>query len=191
MLNKTKNSSYKIYQFDFGNPVKKFVSYLYQFIANLGLSILIFVFDVCVLFIISDNISNSIIIKILYTALFIPSAAVILFFIVLTFLPKKIILTDYCIKVKRNALPQADFSSGFNDYIVYSQIVSCQIYRNNIYRGKNLPFVKFNWKNLIEIKDICNRQYYIPVKNPEDFIAEVNIRVNKVKLGNTADGPLY
>lgn len=100
---------------------------------------------------------------------------------VLAFLPKKVVLYQNSIHVKRNNIS----SQGFNDNILYSSIISCNIYRGEHFHGRGSPscsILFFDWDSLVEIVCEKNKKYYIPVKNTDDFIDEVNERVQKTKF---------
>lgn len=178
MLNKEKGC--QIYKFDYGNAFKFFLSYLIQFLVNLQICIFIYLGYFMLLGIITHNISNSGLRMFFAAILTMLSAITIAFFMVISVLPKRAILTTAGIKVRRNSIPTFDLVRGFNDYIAYSTIVSCDIYIGNIRAGKNLPVIFFNWDSLVEIKDIRNRRYFIPVKSAEIFISEVNKRIDKL-----------
>lgn len=171
MLNNDKR--YKVYKFDYGNPIKFIVSFLYQILANLGACIFIFA-GFIVLFGTVRNINNTVLRIGLASIIIIFFASLIILSFVFPALPKKVILTDYSIRVCRHAIPFHSLKRGFNDYIPCSAVVSCKIYEGRIRDGKNLSVILFNWDNLVEVKDTSNRRYYFPIKDADDFIDKVN-----------------
>lgn len=182
-----KDTKYKVYQFDFGNKFKKRVSYFYMTCANLGI---VLISGFVWLFLagrISANIKDGIFKSILSYTAFICFLAVSAYFIALIFFPKKIMLTDEGIKVRRNALPHITPTRGLNDYIKYSEIKSCKIYEceDHNWHGKELIFVMFNGDSVVEIFDKHHRDFYIPVENAEEFVDEVNKRIEIAKSSDS------
>lgn len=179
MLNK---EYYKVYKFDYGNPFKCFLSYFIQFAANFSLMLLSFFASIYLASLIKYNMNIEVIKDFLYIILGIATVAWEIFLSVLGLLPKKVILTYNGIKIQRKAIPLA-FFNGFNDFILYSAIELCRKTeydslkkRNDARFGNTLPFVAFSWDNLVKVR--TNRQIYlIPVKNAEEFIADVNKRI--------------
>lgn len=174
----------KVYRFDYGNILNKFLSYLIQFMSNSGIVIFAFLGYIYVTQLIADNFSSDSLIYVLslfFTVIFI---ALVLFFFILTFLPRKIILSDNGIKVRRYSFPPSLKRFSFNDFIPYSMILSCEIYNNKItyrratyLRQQAFPIFAFNWKSLVKITDKYNFSFYLPVKDAENFVVEVNSRV--------------
>lgn len=182
-----KNTEYKVYQFDFGNKFKKIVSYFYMTCANLGI---VLISGFVWLFLagrISNNIKDGIFKSILSYTAFICFLAVSAYFIALIFFPKKIILTDEGIKVRRNTLPHITLTRGLNDYIKYSEIKLCKIYEceDHNWHGKELIFVMFNGDSVVEIFDKHHKDFYIPVENAEEFVDEVNKRIEIAKSSDS------
>lgn len=174
---------YKVYKFDYGNSIKFIVSFIYQVFANLGACILIFV-GFIVIFGTVRNINNDVLRIGLASIIIILFASLIILAFVFPVLPKKVILTDYSIRVRRYAIPFHSLKRGFNDYIPCSAVVSCKIYEGRIRDGKNLSVILFNWDNLVEVKDTSNRRYYFPIKDADDFVDEVNEIINNGKCND-------
>ncbi len=89
------------YKFDFGNPFKLIISYIVEIIENVGVILLNWVVLLLIGSVILEYIGGNIIIKI-FTAVIV---IVDLLFIVLIFIPKKVILTDDKILVYRFCFP--------------------------------------------------------------------------------------
>ena len=102
-----------------------------------------------------------------------------MFFIVLIFIPKRVVLTDNQILVYRFCFPLQitfwDFS-GFNDRINYSQIISCKKQDSEIRFGARKPFFYVNNDSIVEIRT-AHKVYLLPIKNSDNFIVEVNKRI--------------
>lgn len=180
------NNNIKIYEFDFGNPFKKFISYFIFIIAYLTLISYILIGSMVCLMALKNSFENQIFLRVLsYIFLVLIVASVVLLF-VLVFKQKRIILYDTGIYIKRNFFPSIDhINRGFNDYIMYYDIEYCELddtYQKPInhmfYKLMDPPFMAFNNYSLVEIIDKDDKCYYIPVKNAEDFVREVNERVD-------------
>lgn len=106
-----------------------------------------------------------------------------LFFIILPFLPKSIVLTDDKIIIYRLCVPFviAFFEiRGLNDRICYTDIKTCKKIDSKFVFLKTTPFVCANRESLVEINTKFE-SYVIPVKDCENFIAEVNKRIPENK----------
>lgn len=167
------------YKFDFGNIFKLVVSYIVEILENIGM---IFLTWIAILLLentifggLPDGFVKSLIFKV-FTAI---TVIVDLFFAVLIFIPKRVVLTDDKILVYRFCFPlQVTFWDirGFNDRIFYSQITLCRKYDDKTYFGVRKPFFYVNNNSLVEIRTKY-QTYLLPVKNYESFICEVNKRI--------------
>ena len=139
--------------------------------ANASIAFIALIPDLYIVERLKDSaVNNSI--KNVLTAIFVVLYLVLIAFLaVIIVLPKRAALTDYCVLIKRNTI---DPFRGLNDCILYSSIVECSIYNDNVYYGKLLPIAFFNKNSLVEIKDKYNKRYYVPVKNAKDFVEAVN-----------------
>jgi hypothetical protein len=112
-----------------------------------------------------------------------------LFFAVLIFIPKRVVLTNDKICIYRFCFPlQVTFWDirGFNDKILYSEITSCK-YVDEIYLGARKPFLLVNNNSLVEIKTKNHKQYLVPLKNYESFICEVNKKIYENKKSDSVN----
>lgn len=183
MLNE--NNNIKIYEFDFGNPFKKFISYFMYCFVNANIVFYLSLGMMGISASLKNNIDNLLLNRILAGIILTIIIAVIVFLFILTCRHKRVILTDYAIDIQRNSLPSLyHLNRGFNDYILYSDIDYCEfneLYAQRKYRGIKdmvLPFVVFNNYSVVKIKDKYGGFYQIPIENAEDFIREVNERVD-------------
>lgn len=180
-----KIDNYKIYEFDFGNPFKKFASYCLYIFGCLCTFFWITFGDMLILYRLMEYTDNKIFLQIAaYLFLFIILAAFI-FTIILFCQPRKIILAEYGIYVQRNFFPHPyHINRGFNDYIMYSEIESCDFndtfhwyYRTYM----DPPMIFFNYNNVVRIKDKNGRVYEFPVTNIVDFVCDIDERMQLVQ----------
>lgn len=100
------------------------------------------------------------------------------FFIIPSFFKQKVELSDKIVKVYRHCLFFSPFMifRGFNDTILISQID--EIYRPTTKEKylKPIPVGVIDWDNMVIIKinNSLGTKYYMPVKNSDDFIKEIN-----------------
>lgn len=183
-------NNYVKYKFDFGNTFKFLISYIIEIFENIGMILLtwiaMFLIGNLIVRELSDCFVTELILKFLTTITVITDV----FFIILIFFPKKVILTDDKILVYRFCFPlQITFWDirGLNDRIAYSQIIFCQKHTDEIYFGSRKPFFCVNNDSLVEIRT-NHKTYLLPIKDYENFICEVNKRIYENTCGNnTAD----
>lgn len=181
MLNKS--NVLKTFKFDYGNLFNMFLSYLIQFMANTFAVLFAFWVYMYLMYLLTGSINN-VFRNILFVCLTVNFIAIVLFFVVLTFLPRRIILNNSYIKIQKHAMNFIGGETWFSSTIPYSSIVCCSkfisVTRRNIsfLRQRTYPCTFFNRNSLVEITDKFGKKYYVPVKNAEEFIKEVNRRIN-------------
>lgn len=161
------------YKFSYGN-IFKYLGTQYIIICY-HVAILVYSFGViCFVYEYFDDGFISIILKVLSVAQFF---ALFAYFSVVFFIPKKVILTNYFIKVRRYFLNVSYAFRGFNDEIFIKDITECKKYDGKRYRfDRRDPYSVFffNWDDLVEIRTNDDKKYLIPVKNSDDFVEKVN-----------------
>ncbi|MCD7871831.1 MAG: hypothetical protein LUG21_00655 [Clostridiales bacterium] len=83
--------------------------------------------------------------------------ALCLYFIITLFIPKKVILTNHFIKIRRYFLDVSYAFRGFNDEIFIKDVMECNKYNGKRFLLKRTePYAVFffNWDDLVEIKTI-------------------------------------
>lgn len=177
----------KIYEFSYGSTVKKVISKCISLIYNIMISgIVVFIFTL-IFTNINYNIKNMIYDDILNLIIIIEIGICIVIsasFIIPSFFKQKVELSDRIVKVYRHCLFFSPFMifRGFNDTILINQID--EIYRP-ISKDKffePIPVNVIDWDNMVIIKinNSLGTKYYMPVKNSDNFIKEINkIRNNK------------
>ena len=100
------------------------------------------------------------------------------FFFLKEFLTKKNCVTnDKGIVIKRGSwFP----GYGFNDYILYSDIVSCELYPTKFHPlmdGNCYATIFCDFQKMVKITDIKKHEYYVPLVECEKFVALVNERI--------------
>ncbi len=173
----------KVYKFSYGNIFKKILCYFLQFMINISIIMLSFAVYAMLTYYLAKNTDNNIFIKILAAILTVIMILTGLFFTCFTFFPRRIVMYDNYIRIQKNAINTFIGESSFSTVIPYSTITSCDMYdreftyRRCIFiRQRVYPCTFFDWDSLVKITDIFGSKYYIPVKNAEDFIDEVNQR---------------
>lgn len=168
-----------IYKFDFGNIFKLVISYVVEFLENIVMIILTWFLVFSLENIIFVNLPNCVL-KNIILKIFVAIVVLLdLFFSVLIFLPKRVILTPDKILVHRFCFPlQVTFWDirGINDKIFYSHVEVCRKYDYSTQFGERKPFFCVNENSLVEIRT-KHKSYLLPVKNYDNFICEVNKRI--------------
>ena len=98
-------------------------------------------------------------------------------------LPESIVLTDDKIIIYRLCVPLLitifDIR-GLNDRVSYSKIKAWKKHSNKFFPSENRAFLFNNNESLVEIRTAF-KYYVFPVKDCEEFIAEVNKRISESK----------
>lgn len=186
----------KTYKFSYGNNFKKYLSKFSFLIYNLIISIFLLIIIGTILSRINYELKAILaeeIISIIKAVEIYAAIPFVGFFIVLSFLPQKAVISNGKIKVYRHCLffNIIMIFRGFNDNIPISKIK--EVYRPN---NKNkylqpIPVNVIDWDNMVIIKldNASETRYYIPVENSEDFIEEVN-KQRKILNGQTDDNTI-
>ena len=175
------------FKFSYGTKFRQIVNKLFEVYINLSIIIFLLLIYMFAVLAQVDNINsqNSAFkaFSIFVLCIFI---AISVFFTVILFLPKKIVLNKYFIKVRRYNTPKINICRGFNDTIYIKDICECNPYEivkydnGRIYRPAATEFSVwlFNWYDLVEIKTKDERKYLIPVQDSKGFIKEVHKRID-------------
>ena len=143
------------YEFDYGSKVKKFFSDLMGSFCNISA---IFWFQFALFYVFAELlnlINNSNLLSVIRFIYFFINAFIILYCIITLTKSKKIILYQ-----------------DYSEYIPFG-------YQR---RGNDYAVSIFNWDSLVKIKDKSGHKYYIPVKNADDFIDEVNLYAERARF---------
>ena len=183
MLKKYKEN--QIYKFNYGNLFKfllsQYIIICYHFFAFLCLFAIVF-FGIERSFgnLFKDNELISTIINALSASL------IVLWLVYLTiilFIPKKAIIETNFLKIRRYFLNFSYLTRGFNAEIFIKDIIVCKLYDGYRYRlDRSGPYSVyfFNWDDLVEIKTKDDKSYLVPLKNSEEFVEEVNKRMDRL-----------
>lgn len=175
------------FKFSYGSKFRQIVNKLFEVYINLSIIIFLLLIYMFAVLAQVDNINsqNSAFkaFSIFVLCIFI---AISVYLTVILFLPKKVVLNKYFIKVRRYNTPKINICRGFNDTIYIKDICECKPYEivkydnGHIYRPAATEFSVwlFNWYDLVEIKTKDERKYLIPVQDSKDFINEVHKRID-------------
>lgn len=178
------------YVFSYGGKVKMFLSKSIILLYNCLCG---FIIDYIFAYIVSDinhGLKNRVDEKIMNKMIFFEvcfGVIVMLVFIFISFLPQKVKIINDRVKVYRHCifLLPFDIWKGFNDNINIGKIENIYITNRKdvgyLLRYEPIPVAFIDWENMIIINTERSR-YYIPVKNSEDFIKQVNMRMERIKL---------
>lgn len=179
--------SSKTYEFSYGGNIKKFLSKTVSLIYNSiigGIVLFVFMFLISEInyrlkFLVNDDTFH--VFKIIEILL---GIAILSVFIIPSFFQQKVEISEKMIKVYRHCLFFSIFMirRGFNDTILISQIK--EVYRPTCKDKffQPIPVNVIDWDNMVIIKlnNSLETIYYIPVKDSENFITEVNRKIEKL-----------
>lgn len=174
----------KIYKFSYGGMLKKSVSYILDFI-----SIFCCAFFVVCLWIMAglfiQNILNEKLCQVMTVILSVISVLMEVIIFVISFLPRKIELTEDKIRIIKNRVQKNYMIPNILDTIHYSEIKSCEIYDGPMsLLGWNLSYSLLDGENMVEILLKSDKRYHIPVENSEMFIEDVHHRIDVLNNEN-------
>lgn len=109
-----------------------------------------------------------------------------LYLLIISFIPKKAIVNDNFIKIRKYFLNISYLFRGFNDEIFIKDIMECKIYDGKRYRFDRIgPYAVFffNWDDLVEIKTKNEKTYLVPLKDANEFVKEISDKI----AGNNLD----
>jgi len=127
---------------------------------------------------------NYVLIKIITIVMTVIILVYALILCVFFFLPKKAIIKNNFIIIKRYMLNFGYILRGFNDEIFIKEIVECTTYRGAGYSlDRSGPYAVFffDWDDLVKIKTADNKYYLVPLQNSDEFVEEVNKRMQAAK----------
>ncbi len=175
----------KKYKFSYGNIFNFFFSHFIQFIYNSFTLLVLFVLLSFLYgrldYAFRDQTFISQIVDYIYV---ISLALAIAFFVGTHIIPKKIIIINNIVLIKRHYLDYRYLFRGFNDEILIREISVCKLYDGKRYKfGRDQEYAVsyFDWDDLVEIKTKDEKRYLVPIKNSDDFIEEVNKRMEKIR----------
>lgn len=159
------------------------LSRLVEMFENIGVLVITWLISVLLKSNVWDSLPESFLSTLLTQITVVATIIVDLFFIVLPFLPKSIVLTDDKIIIYRLCVPLLitifDIR-GLNDRVSYSKIKACKKHSNKFFPSENRAFLFNNNESLVEIRTAF-KYYVFPVKDCEEFIVEVNKRISESK----------
>lgn len=188
MKKKNINNTDKKYEYDYGNKARCIFSHLYGFWINFAIvfSLNTFMWIAVLYFfntIIDGNKLPDFLMSILSGIFIIITFASFGYIIVCAFLHKCVVLKNTNIVIIKNRISPHP-TRGQVEAIPYYLIRTCEYEKD--WQAK-VPFNDysvslFNWESIAKITTISNKEYYIPLKNVDDFIAEVNERRKRFQM---------
>lgn len=176
----------KVYKFSYGGTFRKILCKIIHFFycACVGMLILYFLaflfseLNYSVKDIFSEKVINVMTAIEIYFSLVVFIASLIP-----SFIPQKVIINDYEVKIRRNMIMLSIYLlRGFNDNIMLCEIESVSKANLKLYdlRFTPLPSATFVLKDIVKIKTE-NKYYYVSVENSDEFVEELINRVNDYK----------
>lgn len=175
------------YKFSYGRKLNYLIYGFILFVKNMAMMLLYcaVIFYLCgIATYYSGN--NQDLTKLISTVYVISIVYICVLFLLTIFLPKRVIIKQNVIRIKRYTLNLFYLTRGFNDRIVIKDIVECKkYYCEKSFLNSSGPYAVYPlcWEDLVEITT-DKRKYLIPVKNAEEFVDEVNKRVKTLNNKN-------
>lgn len=172
------------YKFSYGNIFKYFASHYVIAAYHFFIFLLLCGFVVFVYMTLGSVFSGY---ETIYTFLKILAVSVlalgIVYLFVILCMPKRAIISDNFLKVKRHFLNFSYPCRGFNDEIFIKDIIECKKYDGERYRfNRTGPYAVFyfDWDDLVEINTKDDKTYLVPIQNSDEFIEELNARIQNL-----------
>ena len=175
------------YKFSYGRKLNYLIYGFILFVKNMAMMLLYcaVIFYLCgIATYYSGN--NQELTKLISAVYVISIVNICVLFLLTIFLPKRVIIKQNVIRIKRYTLNLFYLTRGFNDRIVIKDIVECKKYCcEKSFLNLSGPYAVYPlcWEDLVEITT-DKRKYLIPVKNAEEFVDEVNKRVKTLNNKN-------
>lgn len=121
-----------------------------------------------------------------------PCVALLVALIVQLPKPKTIVLTDWSLSILRHNLMGFPYRWGFNESVSLSKIQRFEVkeYRRSDWTGRSgayIPVVGMDLHRLVQVSTDL-RWYYVPVDDPEAFVADLTARMEKAGKYRRFDG---
>lgn len=171
----------KIYKIVYGSKFKFVLSQLITIIVDFIIIIAGFIPTGFLLgWIFSYNKISDFIQKMLACLVSVPLLILFSVLVVSFFIPKKLIIDDNCLFIKRYNINLDQLFRGLNDTILISEIAYCDIYEREDHMPQKWGLCSvyfFDYNNLVEIRLKNNKRYFVPLQNPDEFIIDINQRI--------------
>ncbi len=176
------NQEIKTYNFSYGGTFKKFISKTISFIYNALIGtffLIIFAFVIAEMNYLLRDLINNTTMNVLNRIEVYLGIVILSIFIIPSFFPQKVEISNDLIKIRRHCLFLSVFmiSRGFNDSILISQITEVCRPKNKDKFFEPIPVNIIDWDNIVIIRTKY-KYYYAPVEDSEKFIRKVNERVD-------------
>ncbi len=191
MKKKNINSTDKKYEYDYGNKLKYFYSHFWGAFTNistaLAFSAILWAIGA---FLTANKFGGKMlpeILRAIVSSITIFGTVVLFTIAIITIpVPKYVLLKNTAIKVRKTYMHPNYFFRGQFETIPYYSIKICRHYvgLKSKSGSRDYATLLFNWDSLVEIITIDNKRYYIPVKDVDDFIAEVNERRKRFQINS-------
>ncbi len=196
MKKKNINNTDKKYEYDYGNKTRCIFSHLlgywYNFAHVTGLNLTMWAILFCVINYINTEAPDfftpipAFIMHIFLSIFILITVASFIYIIVSAFLHKCVTLKNAEIVIIKTSINPNFFTRGQIEKIPYYLIKTCEY--DEAWKAKisfyDYSVVFFNWESIAKITTISNKEYYIPLKEVDDFIAEVNERRKRFQINS-------
>lgn len=169
------------YAYKGNSSASRFIVIFINFFYCIGTSIIVAVLTSIIGILFSQKVENNIAGKILFWIIVAFNIFQFGLFIKEALAKKNCIINENGIIIKRGSYYP---HYGFNDYILYSDVVSCEYHptKFNFY-GSHCCYAILFWvcdyNNVVKITDNKGKEYYVPLIEHEKFVKMVNERINK------------
>lgn len=165
------------------NMINTIISNVIQYFIDFAWGFMITNISLLIIMVINENIGMNSIIKFIIDAIMIVIALFLWSLLIMPFFPKKVILNNYFITIRRNTF-NLDILPGIYKWeISYREIISCEMYNKHysksrwVSSGNRFVYLFPSWKNVVVISTMDGKNYFIPMDDPDDFIKNVSIHV--------------
>lgn len=167
------------------NIANTIISNIIQYFLDFAWGFMITNVSLLIIMAINDSVGMNSIIKFIIDAVMIVIALFLWSLLIIPFFPKKVILDNYFITIRRNTF-NLDILPGIYKWkISYSEIISCEMFNKHysksrwVSSGNRFVYLFPSWENVVVISTIGGKNYFIPMDEPDDFIKNVIINVKR------------
>ena len=174
-----------IYKFTCGNKKRNICNRILFIVSNIIIALFMSIWAIAlytVIFQYAVKITDGVLLEIIKKVVIYALIIILLVAAVLPFFPQKAVIKNNCIYIYRNNLFLYRIFRGFYDKIAINKIETIvKPPKSHPSMFEPIPVILINWDYMVEIVTERGNIFYLQIENPDDFINEVNKRVELAK----------
>lgn len=175
-----------IYKFTCGNKKRNICNRILFIVSNIIIALFMSIWAIALYTVIIQCIAkiiDGVLLEIIGRVVIYALIVILLVAAVLPFFPQKAVIKNDCIYIYRNNLFLHRIFRGFYDKIEINKIETIvKPPKSHPSMFEPIPVILINWDYMVEIVTERGNIFYLQIENPDNFINEVNKRVELAKI---------